>query len=72
MQKRRDLLLFAVSEGFADGVALTEMDSFEKGLYAFFEEQCPELTEQLKSGRKADGALIASLKEAVGEYLKRA
>ena len=66
------LLLFAVSEGFADGVALTEMDSFEKGLYAFFEEQCPELTEQLKSGRKADGALIASLKEAVGEYLKRA
>jgi len=66
------LLLFAVSEGFADGVALTEMDRFEKGLYAFFEEQCPELTEQLKSGRKADGALIASLKEAVGEYLKRA
>lgn len=66
------LLLFAVSEGFADGAALTEMGSFEKGLYTFFEEQCPELTEQLKSGKKADGALITSLKEAVGEYLKRA
>ena len=66
------LLLFAVSEGFADHVALAVMDRFEKGLYAFFAGQCPELTEQLKSGRKADGELIAALKEALGEYQKRA
>lgn len=65
------LLLFAVSEGFADHVELTEMDRFEKGLYSFFTVQCPELTEKLKSGQKADGELIASLKEAIGEYLKR-
>lgn len=65
------LLLFAVSEGFADGVKLTEMDDFEKGLYTFFAEQCPELTAKLKSGGKADAALIAELKEAIGEYLKR-
>ncbi len=65
------LLLFAVSEGFADGIALSEMDSFERGLYTFFAEQCCELTEQLKSGKKADAALIAELKAAVGEYLKR-
>ncbi|MBR6522771.1 MAG: F0F1 ATP synthase subunit alpha [Oscillospiraceae bacterium] len=65
------LLLFAVSEGFADHVELTEMDRFEKGLYSFFTVQCPELTEKLKSGQKADGELIAFLKEAIGEYLKR-
>ena len=65
------LLLFAVSEGFADHVELTEMDRFEKGLYSFFTVQCPELTEKLKIGQKADGELIAALKEAIGEYLKR-
>jgi len=65
------LLLFAVSEGFADGITLTQMDEFEKGLYAFFAAECAQLTEQLKTGKKADGELISAIREALDEYIKR-
>ncbi|MBR2329381.1 MAG: F0F1 ATP synthase subunit alpha, partial [Clostridia bacterium] len=65
------LLLFAVSEGFADGIALAQMDEFEKGLYAFFTGECAQLTEQLKTGKKADSELLSAVREALGEYVKR-
>ncbi len=65
------LLLFAVSEGFADGIALAQMDEFEKGLYEFFAGECAQLTGQLKTGKKADSELLGAIREALGEYVKR-
>lgn len=65
------LLLFAVSEGFADSIALNVMDEFEKGLYSFFEKEYAELTAQLKTGKKADKELLGAIREALGEYVKR-
>ena len=63
--------MFAVSEGFADGIALNVMDEFEKGLYSFFEKECAELKAQLKTGKKADGELLGAIREALAEYVKR-
>ncbi len=65
------LLLFAVSEGYADGISLTEMDGFEKELYAFFADKRAEVTAQLKTGEKADGELLGAIREALDEFIKR-
>lgn len=68
---KQALLLFAVSEGYADTVPLEGMAAFEKGLFRFFEEKYGSLTEVLKTGRKADETLLGSIRAALDEYVKR-
>ena len=68
---KQALLLFAVSEGYADRVPLEEMEQFEAGLFPWFEDKFPALTDALKTGEKADKALLGSLREALGEYAGR-
>ena len=65
------LLLFAVSEGYADQVPLTEMERFERELFPFFEEQYLSLTYPLKSGVKADAALLEQLRAALDAYVQQ-
>lgn len=65
------LLLFAVEEGFADGIMLEDFIEFEKELYAFFEDNCVDLVEFLKTGAKADDAALGSLKTALSTFVKR-
>ena len=69
---KQALLLFAVSEGFADETAVEEMAAFEDGLFAYFEEEQPALTYQLQTGAKMDAAFIEKVKAALGSYAKRA
>lgn len=64
------LLLFAVSEGCADGVALEDMETFEKGLFAFFEKNCGALADGLKTGKKQTPEQLADIRTALGEYKK--
>ena len=65
------LLLFAVSEGFADNITVEQISDFEKELFPFFEENFAELVEKLKSGVKADNDTLESLRQALDEYIKR-
>ena len=65
------LLLYAVSEGFADKVEISELPMFEKELFPFFEEKYPDITEKLKSGAKADCELLGAMSKALGEYAER-
>ncbi len=65
---KQALLLFAVSEGYADGVALDDMGKFENGLFPFFEARHGTLVETLKTGKKADTALLDAIKSALEEY----
>ncbi|MBR2613727.1 MAG: F0F1 ATP synthase subunit alpha, partial [Clostridia bacterium] len=62
------LLLFAVSEGFAADTPLDLMDSYEKGLFPWFESEHADLTAKLKTGAKADAELLSSLRFALGGY----
>ncbi len=64
------LLLFAVSDGYADGVPLDGMEGFEKGLFAYFEKSCAPLAEQLKTGRKQTPEQLAAIRAALDEYKK--
>ena len=68
----QSLLLFAVNEGYADGLSPDELGEFEAGLYAWF-ESCPaELAKKLKSGQKLDNDTRQQLKEALNAYVQRA
>ncbi len=68
---KQALLIFAVSEGYGDAVALEEMYQFEKELYTFFEAHYGTLADALKTGAKADAALLDEIRAALREYTKR-
>ncbi len=68
---KQALLLFAVSEGYADNIPLDKMDEFAKGLWVFFETNQTAVLDKLKTGAKADNELLDDMRAAIGEYIKR-
>jgi hypothetical protein len=44
------------------------MESFEKGLYEYFENECPRIKERLESGAKMDPAFEAEVRGALKAY----
>ena len=66
------LLLFAVSEGYADALPLEEMAEYERELIAYFEGECGEMVAKLKTGAKADAALLGQLRDALAAFNARA
>ena len=65
------ILIFAVSEGYADKISPDDMEKFECELYKFFCEERSELTQRVKSATKFDDELRNSLKEALSEFAER-
>lgn len=65
---KQALLLFAVSEGYAESVPLDGMGAFESGLFPFFEENYGELTAALRTGRKADDTALDAIRAALERY----
>ncbi len=62
------LLLFAVSEGFADEVDPARMEEYESSLYFHMEGKEPEIVQLLKSGKKLDAAGTSRLKDALERF----
>ena len=58
----------AVSEGFADGIELTEIARYEQGLIPFVNGRWPELKDRINTGRKLDQDEQARLKELIRNY----
>ena len=65
------ILIFAVSEGYADKISPDNMEKFEKALYKYFRDEKSELTEKIKSAKKFDDELKNSLKVALSEFAER-
>lgn len=65
------ILIFAVSEGYADGISPEDMEKFEKDLYKYFREEKAELALKIKTDKKFDDELKASLKKALSEFAER-
>ncbi len=68
---KQALLLFAVSEGFAKAVPLDSMDDFEVGLFEYFMAFYMPIVEKLKSGNKADDALLDDMRSALTVFQER-
>lgn len=68
---KQSLLLFAVSEGYSKNFEVYETEEFERGLYEYFENNCPELANELKSGRKMSNEVMEKVRASLTEYAKR-
>ena len=65
------LLIFAVSEGYADGISPDEMERFEAELYAYFTAEKAELGQRVKNARKLDDELRGDITLALKEFATR-
>ncbi len=65
------ILIFAVSEGFADSISPDKMEDFEKKLYTYFKEEKNELALRIKNAAKFDDELKKSLEEALSDFVAR-
>ncbi len=67
---KQALIIYAVSEGFADHVAPEDMEQYEEKLYAYMEARQPELTAVLAEGDKMSPETISALREALADNNK--
>ncbi len=64
------LLIFAVSEGYADSCPVEELEAFEAQLYPFFKKRCDLLQKQLASGIKLDEKTKQAVRDALSLFVK--
>lgn len=62
---KQALLLYAVSQGFADSLPVSRVHAFEKALFASFEADHADLVAILRTGKKMDADVMSRVREAV-------
>ena len=65
---KQALLIYAVSEGFADKVSPDGMEEFERRLYETFDSRHPDIMAVLKTGSKMSPAFEKKLKAALARF----
>ena len=60
--------IFAVSEGYADGVELKDISRYEQGLIPFVNSRYPGLRKHIMSGKKLGDEQLGKLKKLIAEY----
>ncbi len=65
---KQALLIYAVSEGFAKGVAPDDMEDFEKRLYETFDREHPDIMSVLMKGDKMSPEFESKLKAALEQF----
>lgn len=63
-------ILYAVTNGFADEVAVKEVQKWENGLHDYLENSRPDVLKLLVEKKALDSAVEGKLKEAIQEYKK--
>ena len=61
--------IFAVNEGYADGVELKEIPRFEKELIAYVQRAWPELHEKILSRNKLSDEDLNRLRSLVADFV---
>ena len=64
---KQALLIYAVSEGFADHVIPDQMEEYEEQLYRFMEEKHKDLVVQLETGNKLQGETLEQVRQALSQ-----
>ena len=60
--------IYAVSEGYADGVELKDIARYEKGLLPYVNSRYPDLKKHIMSGKKLGEDQLKKLKKLIAEY----
>ena len=63
---KQALIIYAVSEGFADSVDPDNMEAFEETLYRHMESGYPDLVKLLQTGKKLTDGELTEIKNALG------
>ena len=67
---KQALLLFAVSEGYADNIEPAEIGEYEERLYVHMEGREPALVRRLQNGKKLSAEEITVLKNALARFVE--
>ena len=60
--------IYAVNEGFADGIELKDISDYEKGLIPWVNGRWPKLHERINSGKKLDEDELKRLRDLIAAY----
>ena len=60
--------IFAVSEGYADGIELKDIAAYEKGLLSHVNGRYPALRKYIMSGKKLGDEQLDKLRKLIAEY----
>ncbi len=63
------LIIWAATNGYVDGVAVSDLGRFESELFEFMSSSNPATMQNLRDKKKIDDDLTAELKEAVGDFV---
>jgi len=64
------IAIFAVNEGFADGISTADIVRFESELVPFVNRNYPEFEAIVMTGKKLDKAQLDKLRSVIGEFVK--
>jgi F-type H+-transporting ATPase subunit alpha len=62
------LIIWAVTNGLADDVAVEDLKRFEDGLFNFMENSHPSVLQTMRDKKSIDDNLKVSLREAVEDF----
>ncbi len=65
------LLIFAISEGYAKKINVSDMEDFEKQLYSYFKKHHSILINELSKGEKMSENMKSKVKSALDDFVKR-
>lgn len=65
---KQALLLYSISEGFADDVPVSMLEIYETGMYDFIDKSCPEAKNLLERGLKLNDSEKKVIHDALEKY----
>jgi F-type H+-transporting ATPase subunit alpha len=66
--EKQVLIIFAATNGFLRNHEVSQLGSYEKQLYAFFDEKHAEILDEIRTKKVIDDDLKERLKAALGEF----
>ncbi|MDD4688245.1 MAG: F0F1 ATP synthase subunit alpha [Eubacteriales bacterium] len=67
---KQALLIYAVSEGYADNISIDDLEEFETNLYVHFENKATSLKEKLDTGAKMTDDIKVEVNNALKEFVE--
>jgi F-type H+-transporting ATPase subunit alpha len=62
------IIIYAGTRGYIDGIEVSRLAAYERGLYDFIEKKYPGIVEGLKAKKSLDDDNEKALKKALDEY----
>ena len=68
--EQQAMMIYTVTNGFIDDVAIGKVRDWEKGFHAFIKAQCQQVSDKNRSEKASSKDTEAELKQAIEQYKK--